>query len=33
MAQSFVKLVDQIIFWLNQLMGSHLVLFQVIIMA
>jgi len=33
MAQSFVKLTDQIIFWVNQLMGYSLVLFQVVIMA
>jgi len=33
MAQFFVKLADQIMFWFNQLMGSSLVLFQVVIMA
>jgi len=33
MAQSFVKLAYQIMFWVNQLMGSSLILFQVVIMA
>jgi len=33
MAQSFVKMADHIMFWVNQLMGFSLVLFQVVIMA
>jgi len=33
MTQFFVKLADQIMFWFNQLMGSILVLFQVVIMT
>jgi len=33
MTQFFVKFADQIMFWFNQLMGSSLVLFQVVIMA
>jgi len=33
MVQFFVKLAYQIMFWFNQLMGSSLVLFQVIIMV
>jgi len=32
-AKFFIKLDDQIMFWFNQLMGSNLVLFQVIMMA
>jgi len=33
MAKFFAKLADQIMFWFNQLMGSSLILFQVVIMA
>jgi len=33
MVQFIVKLAYQIIFWFNQLMGSGLVLFQVVIMT
>jgi len=33
MVQCIVKLVYQIVFWFNQLMGSALVLFQVVIMT
>jgi len=33
MAQSFVELADQIMFWINQLMDFSLVLFQVVIKA
>jgi len=33
MVQFIVKLAHQIMFWLNQLMGSGLVLFQVVMMT
>jgi len=33
MAQFFVKLTDQIMFWFNQLISSSVVLFQVVIIA